>query len=78
MRREQCVTANYRPKIMLPPSCTDARSPAQAQASSSMPVKDSVNIKDYPTTGGTPALRNFHPAEDAKLIRILVDDPSLS
>ena len=38
-----------------------------------IPVKDSVNTKDYPTTGGTPALRNFHPAEDAKLIRILVD-----
>lgn len=38
-----------------------------------IPVKDSVNTRDYPTTGGTPALRNFYAAEDAKLIRILVD-----
>ena len=38
-----------------------------------IPVKDSVNTKDYPTTGGTPALRNFYAAEDAKLIRMLVD-----
>ena len=38
-----------------------------------IPVKDSINTKDYPTTGGTPALRNFYAAEDAKLVRILVD-----
>ena len=38
-----------------------------------IPVKDSVNTRDYPTTGGTPALRNFRAAEDANLIRILVD-----
>ncbi len=38
-----------------------------------IPVKDSVNTRDYPTTGGTPALRNFYAAEDAKLIRLLVD-----
>ncbi|MFQ5982286.1 MAG: indoleacetamide hydrolase [Woeseiaceae bacterium] len=38
-----------------------------------IPVKDSVNTKDYPTTGGTPALRDFQPAEDAKLIRMLRD-----
>ena len=38
-----------------------------------IPVKDSINTRDYPTTGGTPALRNFYPADDAKLIRILVD-----
>jgi mandelamide amidase len=31
-------------------------------------VKDSVNTRDYPTTGGTPALRNFRPAEDAELV----------
>ncbi|MFQ6004337.1 MAG: amidase family protein [Woeseia sp.] len=37
-----------------------------------IPVKDSVNTKDYPTTGGTPALRDFHVAGDAKLIRLLV------
>lgn len=38
-----------------------------------IPVKDSVNAKDYPTTGGTRALRNFYPAEDAALVRQLVD-----
>lgn len=37
-----------------------------------IPVKDSVNTKDYPTTGGTPALRDFRVTEDAKLIRLLV------
>ncbi len=26
-----------------------------------IPVKDSVNTSDYPTTGGTPALRTFRP-----------------
>lgn len=37
-----------------------------------IPVKDSVNTKDMPTTGGTPALRNFHPKEDAPIVRKLV------
>jgi mandelamide amidase len=33
-----------------------------------IPVKDSVNTKDYPTTGGTTALKDFFPAEDAELV----------
>jgi indoleacetamide hydrolase len=36
-----------------------------------IPVKDSVNTRDYPTTGGTPALRHFHPAEDAPVVAAL-------
>ena len=36
-----------------------------------IPVKDSVNTRDYPTTGGTPALKNFHPKEDAPLVAAL-------
>ncbi len=36
-----------------------------------IPVKDSVNTIDYPTTGGTPALRNFRPSQDAKLVHLL-------
>ena len=36
-----------------------------------IPVKDSVNTRDYPTTGGTPALRNFRPHEDAPLVAAL-------
>jgi Asp-tRNA(Asn)/Glu-tRNA(Gln) amidotransferase A subunit family amidase len=36
-----------------------------------IPVKDSVNTKDYPTTGGTPALRHFRPGEDALLVKAL-------
>lgn len=36
-----------------------------------IPVKDSVNTKDMPTTGGTPALRNFRPREDAPIVRSL-------
>jgi mandelamide amidase len=36
-----------------------------------IPVKDSVNTKEYPTTGGTRALQDFHPKEDAELVRRL-------
>jgi mandelamide amidase len=36
-----------------------------------IPVKDSINTCDYPTTGGTPALRNFRPAEDAPIVASL-------
>ncbi len=36
-----------------------------------IPVKDSVNTRDYPTTGGTPALRHFRPAEDAPVVGAL-------
>jgi indoleacetamide hydrolase len=36
-----------------------------------IPVKDSVNTQDYPTTGGTPALRNFRPAADAPVVAAL-------
>ena len=38
-----------------------------------IPIKDSVNTKDYPTTGGTPGLRHFRPKEDAAIVRKLVD-----
>jgi mandelamide amidase len=36
-----------------------------------IPVKDSVNTRDYPTTGGTPALRTFRPKEDAPAVAAL-------
>ena len=38
-----------------------------------IPVKDSVNTKDYRTTGGTAALREFVPMEDAAIVRRLKD-----
>jgi mandelamide amidase len=37
-----------------------------------IPVKDSVNTKAMPTTGGTPALRNFRPQDDAPIVRALL------
>jgi mandelamide amidase len=36
-----------------------------------IPVKDSVNTRDYPTTAGTAALRSFRPAEDAPVVKAL-------
>lgn len=36
-----------------------------------IPVKDSINTRDYPTTGGTPALRAFRSGADAPLVAAL-------
>jgi mandelamide amidase len=36
-----------------------------------IPVKDSVNTAEYPTTAGTPALRHFQPAADAPIVQAL-------
>ncbi len=36
-----------------------------------IPVKDSVNTAEYPTSGGTPALRAFRPAADAPVVAAL-------
>jgi len=38
-----------------------------------IPIKDSVNTKDLRTTAGTPALREFHPKQDAPIVRVLRD-----
>jgi indoleacetamide hydrolase len=37
-----------------------------------IPIKDSVNTRDYPTTGGTPALRTFQPTADAPIVTTLI------
>jgi indoleacetamide hydrolase len=36
-----------------------------------IPLKDSLNTRDYPTTAGTPGLRHFRPAQDAPLVKTL-------
>lgn len=38
-----------------------------------VPIKDSVNTKDLPTSGGTRALLGFHPGVDAPLVTRLFD-----
>jgi len=38
-----------------------------------IPIKDSISTHDYPTTAGTPALRNFHPPKDAASVQMLRD-----
>lgn len=42
-----------------------------------IPIKDSVNTRDYPTTAGTPAQRNFRPAQDAPVVKALRDAGAL-
>jgi Asp-tRNA(Asn)/Glu-tRNA(Gln) amidotransferase A subunit family amidase len=42
-----------------------------------IPVKDSINTRDYPTTAGTPALRGFRPAKDAPVVKALRDAGAL-
>lgn len=36
-----------------------------------IPLKDSISTHDYPTTAGTPALRNFRPPSDASIVQVL-------
>jgi Asp-tRNA(Asn)/Glu-tRNA(Gln) amidotransferase A subunit family amidase len=42
-----------------------------------IPIKDSVNTQDYPTSAGTPALRGFRPAQDAPVVKALRDAGAL-
>jgi indoleacetamide hydrolase len=38
-----------------------------------IPIKDCVNTRDYPTTGGTPGLRHFRPSDDAPIVKKLLE-----
>lgn len=42
-----------------------------------IPVKDSINTRDFCTTAGTPALRGFRPPDDAPIVRTLINAGAL-
>lgn len=42
-----------------------------------IPVKDSVNTKDLPTTNGTKALEHFRPRDDAAVVKLLAAQGAL-
>jgi Asp-tRNA(Asn)/Glu-tRNA(Gln) amidotransferase A subunit family amidase len=42
-----------------------------------IPIKDSVNTTDLPTTAGTPGLRQFRPKENAPIVRAMQDAGAL-
>ena len=42
-----------------------------------IPIKDSINTRDFTTTAGTPALRRFRPPDDAPIVRTLIDAGAL-
>jgi Asp-tRNA(Asn)/Glu-tRNA(Gln) amidotransferase A subunit family amidase len=47
---------------------TKAKTPPGPLFGLPVPVKDSFNTRDYPTTAGTPGLRGFRPGTDAPLV----------
>ncbi|HWM01958.1 MAG TPA: amidase family protein, partial [Actinophytocola sp.] len=49
-----------------------AGSPLGPLAGLPLLVKDNINTKDLPTTGGTPALRDFRPTADAAVLEPLL------
>lgn len=42
-----------------------------------VPIKDSINTKDLPTSSGTPALRNFQPKQDAPVAKALFNSGAI-
>jgi mandelamide amidase len=42
-----------------------------------VPLKDCVNTRSYPTTGGTPGLRHFRPSDDAPIVKKLLEAGAL-
>lgn len=42
-----------------------------------IPIKDSLNTRDYLTTAGTPALRSFRPSENAPIVQRLIDSGAI-
>ena len=42
-----------------------------------IPVKDSVNTRDYPTSNGTRALRDFRPSQDADVLKPLLAEGAI-
>ena len=62
-----------RDKVLAAARAADLRGVSGPLHGLPIPIKDSINTRDLPTTVGTEALRNFYPKENAPIVQKLLD-----
>ena len=62
-----------REKVLADARAADQRGVSGPLHGLPIPIKDSINTKDLPTTVGTEALRQFYPKENAPIVQKLLD-----